>query len=51
MLRQKLVVLGCPHVELGKVVAKDVIVDGENLGTIADFKHTYDTTIEKILEA
>ncbi|MEZ5009160.1 MAG: phosphoribosylformylglycinamidine synthase subunit PurL [Chitinophagales bacterium] len=51
MLRQKLVILGCPHVELGQVTGSQIIVDGENLGDITSFKNTYDTTIEKILEA
>lgn len=51
LLRQRLVILGCPHIELGVVKSDEVIVDGENIGSIADLKKVYDTSIEQILEA
>jgi phosphoribosylformylglycinamidine synthase II len=34
---------------LGKVTAGDVVVEGENWGSIADWKNDYDTAIEKQL--
>jgi phosphoribosylformylglycinamidine synthase len=50
MFRQRLVILACPHIELGKVQGNAMIIDGENVGTVQSFKEIYDTTIEKILE-
>ncbi len=50
MFRQRLVILACPHIELGKVQGDAMIIDGENVGTVNSFKEIYDTTIEKILE-
>ncbi len=34
---------------IGKVTASNVVVEGENWGTIADWKNSYDTAIEKQL--
>jgi phosphoribosylformylglycinamidine synthase len=33
----------------GKVTGANVVVDGENWGSLLDFKETYDTAIEKLL--
>jgi phosphoribosylformylglycinamidine synthase len=33
----------------GKVTGADVVIDGENWGSLLDFKETYDTAIEKLL--
>ena len=49
--RQKMVISACPHVALGSVEGSDIIVDGENLGSITEFKESYDTAIERIMEA
>lgn len=49
--RQQMVIMGCPHIELGSVQASAIVVDGEDLGTIDTFKNSYDTAIENILEA
>ncbi|MEZ5002326.1 MAG: phosphoribosylformylglycinamidine synthase subunit PurL [Chitinophagales bacterium] len=51
LFRMRLVILGCPHIELGVVKSDEVIVDGENIGSIADLKKVYDTSIEQILGA
>ena len=34
---------------LGKVTSSEVLVEGENWGSIADWKNDYDTAIEKQL--
>ncbi|MEN9700913.1 MAG: phosphoribosylformylglycinamidine synthase subunit PurL, partial [Bacteroidota bacterium] len=41
--------LGIKTTVLGKVTASDVVVEGENWGSIADWKNDYDTAIEKQL--
>lgn len=51
MFRQRLVILACPHIELGRVQGDSMIIDGENVGTVESFKEIYDTTIEKIMES
>jgi phosphoribosylformylglycinamidine synthase len=37
------------HAELGKVTPGDIKIDGENWGSIKDWKELYDTAIEKYL--
>ncbi|MGI9139266.1 MAG: AIR synthase related protein, partial [Sediminibacterium sp.] len=41
--------LGVAVSVLGKVTSSDVVVNGENWGSIADWKNNYDTAIEKQL--
>jgi phosphoribosylformylglycinamidine synthase len=41
--------LGIKTTLLGKVTSSEVIVEGENWGSIQDWKNIYDTTIEKQL--
>jgi phosphoribosylformylglycinamidine synthase len=41
--------LGIAVSVLGKVSASDVVVNGENWGSIMDWKNNYDTAIEKQL--
>jgi phosphoribosylformylglycinamidine synthase II len=36
-----------PNRYLGKVTGKDIIIDGENFGSIGEYKDLYDTAIEK----
>ena len=41
---------GTPYTILGEVTSGDTIINGENWGTLADWKHTYDTAIENLLK-
>lgn len=43
--------LSLPFVALGTVTGKDATVDGESFGSIAALKNTYETALEKALEA
>jgi phosphoribosylformylglycinamidine synthase subunit PurL len=37
--------------KIGKIIAKEIIIDAENWGNIIDWKNSYDTAIENILNA
>ena len=41
---------GIPFVELGKVTAKNITVEGQDWGTIMNWKNTYDNAIGEILK-
>jgi hypothetical protein len=36
-----------PNRFLGSVKGKDILIDGENFGSISEYKDLYDTAIEK----
>ena len=38
------------HTQLGKVFGSKIKIDGEDYGNVADWKHTFDTTLENKLE-
>jgi len=39
-----------PHTQLGKVFGSKINIDGEDYGNVAEWKHTFDTTLENKLE-
>ncbi|MFZ4771390.1 MAG: hypothetical protein ACOYLO_14495, partial [Ferruginibacter sp.] len=41
---------GIPFVALGKVTAKNITVEGQDWGTIMNWKNTYDNAIGEILK-
>jgi len=43
--------MALPYIALGTVSGADAVVDGENFGSISGLKNTYDTAVEKALEA
>lgn len=49
--KQLLADTGVPVYELGMVSDKDVLVNGENWGTIHSFKEAYDTAIESFMQS
>ena len=40
---------GAKYSKLGKVKGKNILIDGENFGTIIEFKEGFDTSLEKYL--
>ena len=42
---------GFPLEKLGEVTDADIQMDGENWGNIREWKHEYDTAIEKEMES
>ena len=42
---------GIETIEFGQVTDGDVIVNGDNWGSINEWKYKYDTAIEKLIEA
>ena len=41
--------LTIPFIKLGLVKGNAIVIDGTNYGLISDFKHSFDTSIETIL--
>ncbi len=41
--------IGVPSAEIGKVEGSDCVIDGDNWGSISDFKSKYDNSLAKIM--